>query len=186
MIRALRQRHRRTFAVLSASLPLVFAAALMARPEGMDSVPLPATFRPPTLETPSLPWPGTSPVLGDGFATVTGYRVDEGKLWLDLDIGELPAFPGLILYWLPSAVETGAALPDGARLVQPLASHVQRSVPLTPAALQADGWLALYSLGHQQIIATPTTLDSAALREAVTRDAELRDASLRDAGGAGR
>jgi hypothetical protein len=172
VIRPLRKRHDALIGIIGLLLVTTFAFGLVARVsaepavsgvpdslrDGADGVSARVTGLPPVVGRP------TSPVrlpldVGDLVAT----RGGGAGAYLDLDIGELPPTPGLLLYWSPSAMAPRTTLPTDAVLLGALRPRTLASYPLPPEALSGTGSLMLYSLGHQQTVGEPLPLDASSL-----------------------
>ena len=147
MIRELRLRHTRIWLVLAIVLPVGYAASLAGR-VGIPEDPGEG------LRTPDLPgsailelaggWGGL-PIRGRGFA-----RPEAGP-WLELQPLEDLRRPDVLVYWTARLGERG--VPDGAHLLGALAGTQRRRFAL-PEAAADGGHLLLYSLGHQQRVAS--------------------------------
>ncbi len=154
MILSLRRRHRWLIAILSVLLPLAFAAAMFARkaPRANEA---PAAFPPlaPALSQIILSkndlWPNLNLVT-----RVCGDALPPTQLALELQPQEELRAPEVLVYWSPQNSGAPEALLRDAYLLGTLAGKQKRSWPLPEAALRADGMLILYSLGHQQVLAT--------------------------------
>jgi hypothetical protein len=150
MILSLRQRHRRTFAVIGVLLPLAFVAGIVAR----RTVPE-ISMLPPALSTTSAQ-----------TFTATGYERDDAfdnapvkiRLWRDLSTGQFAVGfgapkdfvkPDLIAYWITGQPTNRTELPTNAIL---LGSFVATTLPLPAEAATAEGSLILFSLADQEIV----------------------------------
>jgi hypothetical protein len=89
-------------------------------------------------------------------AVATRLRRGGGGFQVELAPETAIAAPAVLVYWSPAAA-TEKELPAEAFLLGSLAGTRARAFDLPAAALGRDGWLVLYSLGHQQV------LDAAAL-----------------------
>jgi len=111
---------------------------------------------------------------GQAVATCSALRSGPQGDQLDVQCGELPALPGLQLLWMPRAAPVasgpGAAasrtavgtLPSGSVLLGPLVARGTGTYTLPAAARTTGGSLALYSLGHQQLVGDSVALDATA------------------------
>ena len=172
MIRPLRKRHDAMIGAIGLLLATAFGLGLVARvtaePEvsgvpdsfrdGADGVAARRTNLPPVVGRPATPVR-----LPLGVGELVASRGGSGGAYLDLDIGELPPSPGLLLYWAPSPMAPRAALPTDAVLLGALRPRTLASYPLPADALDGSGSLMLYSLGHQQTVGEPLPLDAASL-----------------------
>ena len=144
MIHSRRRAHRRIFAVLAVGIPVLLASGLLLRPE-----------------VPPLPGDGASLFTAAGFErgeTPAGVDVAAGARRFALHRSEEDARsvvlaprddllrPDLLVYWTAQAVED--ALPPDAVLVGSLAGTAPRRLTLP----RAEGRLALYSLGHREVV----------------------------------
>ncbi len=157
MIRALRERHRRTMIALAATLPLGYLALVLARtPHSPYPTPIPAdrghrqAVGAPMvlLQSPEL----QAQLLGDSG----GAEPNAVEVTPDGD----PAIPDLLLYWAPTT-GSGAELPPDALLVGALRGSRQQVFPLPEPGMMAGGHFLLYSairheiLGGTPLAATP-------------------------------
>jgi hypothetical protein len=150
MIRPLRQRHRRVFAIIGVLLPLAFGGGIVARRT--------------VLETSILP-PELSTTPAQTF-TAIGYERDDVfenapvklRLWRDLSTGQFAVGfgvpkdfvkPDLIAYWITGQPTNRTELPTNAIL---LGSFVAATLPLPAEAATAKGSLILFSLADQEIV----------------------------------
>ncbi len=155
MIRPLRQRHRFLLAILSILLPLAFALALFARKAPSRVQETSAVLR---GDTPALPrvlfekedlWPDSKIA-----ARVCADALPPAQLALELQPREDFKAPDVLVYWSPRNSGADEELLREAYLLGALAGKQKRRWLLPEAALQAEGALILYSLGHQQVLAT--------------------------------
>ena len=153
MIAPLRRRHRWTTAVLAVAVPVLYVVALAARPDEPVVVSLPPEWSPAPagkveadlgllIEDP----PVVVRARGDGSSDV--------KSWgLELEPIEPIARPKMLVYWSASP-PTAGRLPEAATLLGGLAGRHARTFELPVAARGHAGTLVLYSLGHQEIVAS--------------------------------
>jgi len=154
VIRSLRKRHLATFSVLLVVLPLLYVLALSVRsePKIVESLPVfgddAAVF---------------SIVLAEyvhdapAFEATTRLVADEsraGRMHLDIVLHERIEAPDVLLYWSASDAAAGGQLPADAYLLGSLQRASRQQVPLPRAARERDGHLILYSLGHQEVVAS--------------------------------
>lgn len=149
MIRPLRQRHRRVFAVLGVLLPLAFAFGIFAR----RTVPHAASL-PPELSS----WTQTFSATGYERNDLFGKSPVQVRLWREQETGRLAVGfgaakdflkPDLLAYWSATQPATTGALPGDARL---LGAFVAGPLTLPAEASDTDGFLILFSLANQEIV----------------------------------
>lgn len=148
MIAPLRRRHRLTVASLAVALPVLYVVALAARPDEpvVDQLP------------PALAEAAAGEVDQDFGELVTDpavavrSRTDGAQWWVELDPGAPIALPEVLVYWTPSTVAD--RLPEDAFLIGSLAGARARAHGMPRDALGRDGTLVLYSLGHQEVVAS--------------------------------
>ncbi len=145
MIAPLRRRHRLWFPILAVVVPILYVLALAARP------------RPPIAELPAALAGSvdgelvreTEDLFGDHPVT-TRVRRGDGGWQVELEPAAVIVRPEVLVYWSASAA--GESLPAEAFLLGSLAGVRARVFDLPTAALGRDGWLVLYSLGHQEVV----------------------------------
>ncbi|MGC3957384.1 MAG: hypothetical protein QM813_05315 [Verrucomicrobiota bacterium] len=149
MIRPLRQRHRRMFAVLGVLLPVAFVVGIAAR-----KTAAPAETLPPELSPQTQAFTATGDERADLFAK-SGVKV---RLWQDLStrqyaVGFLApkdfVKPDLIVYWLAGQPDVSDKVPAAATL---LGSFVATALPLPNEATEKEGVLILFSLADQEVV----------------------------------
>ncbi|MEM1096610.1 MAG: hypothetical protein AAGJ10_18570 [Bacteroidota bacterium] len=150
MIRPLRTRHRVMVSTLAVVLPVLFVASLLVRqhPAVMDTLPVPVS-----AEAPSLLRSETTATFG---ALSVSLRVYEDarpatRLAVALRPDASPSAPDVLAYWSETP-PSAATLPDAAILLGTLAGPQSRTFMLPEAALRTEGYLILYSLGHQALL----------------------------------
>ena len=183
MIRPLRRRHARFVLTLALTLPVLLTAALLARPdEQLARMALPssllATHDVQPLPLHDLGQPSSSPgavALPGGIGVLRAARLAKGPLddsSLDLEFGDLPASPSLLLYWAPMAslsiTVDDVVLPDDAVLLGAPRPRSAGRFPLPAAALAGEGTLFVYSLGHRKLLGAPLVLSSKLLESLAT------------------
>ena len=150
MIRTLRRRHRRMIWTLAIIVPVLFVAALLARPTPpiADGLALEATPAYPTEVNawddlwPSVPI--TTRLLAD--------RMPAEQLAVELTPTEALLRPDVLVYWVPGEVQE-AALPETSYLLGALQGTEPQVWPLPEEARYVSGTLLLYSLPHDEVIA---------------------------------
>jgi len=174
VIRALRERHRKSFYVLAALLPLMFAVALAKRETAPVLERLPGALAPSALALERLVWEreslwdalpittrlgttrlGTTRLgttrLGTRHLGATPTSPSMEELALELVARERIALPDLLVYWSPAS-EPSTSLAAGARLLGTFAG--ERGVYALPAEASRGGGLLLYSLARAEVIDT--------------------------------
>lgn len=161
MIARLRRAHRAIHRIAWLPIFLLFVAALSSRrpveiaDDGWAALPAAAhgsgTMRTPTSAPRALLgtsteafgiWPARLSVWTDGTLEIEPLR--------PLDR------PELLIYWLSDPL-VGETLPDSAQLLGRLAGTATRRFRLPPSSSASPGdpgILVVYSLGHQQVVAT--------------------------------
>lgn len=148
MIAPLRRRHRMTMAALLVALPALVALALAARREEPRMNSLPAG-----LET--GPRSGGADVesyelFAELGVAVRGRRTVAGAT-LELAPAKPLGRPDVLVYWSAENADS-ERWTEGALLLGVLGDRARiYSVPATAAA--RDGYLVLYSLAHQEVLA---------------------------------
>lgn len=143
----LRAQHRSIFVVLGAALPALVAAAVIRRPK---SVQEPGAA--PGLEE----WSAVAPVAGEPpRLSIDGLRA---RVALPPDWNE----PDALLYLLPRGARAARSVPAEALFLGVVRSGGPRSfaLPALPEPPET-GALLLYSLAHQEILATSGALAEA-------------------------
>ncbi|MEK7729639.1 MAG: hypothetical protein AAB354_14630 [candidate division KSB1 bacterium] len=150
MIRPLRQRHRFIVFALALFLPLAFVLALSARKTPPRMRELPRALSNEASSFPRVLWMNENLWPDRNLTTrVCGDSIPPSRLALELHPREDFNAPDILVYWSPQ--NSGEDLND-AYLLGTLAGKHKRSWPLPEAALQTEGQIVLYSLGHQQIL----------------------------------
>lgn len=151
MIAPLRRRHRLTTTVLALAVPVLYGIALTGRPAEPTADALP-----PALA-------GASPAgelihdygaLFAGQAVATRLRGAGPDRWIELEPRGPIARPEVLVYWTPETAGPADRLPQDAFLLGALAGLRPRTFAVPAGALGRDGRLVLYSLGHQEVVAT--------------------------------
>jgi hypothetical protein len=157
MIRPLRQRHRAVWSLLAIALPLLFIAALSARPQPSPAFELPAGL--------ASAW-GAAPPLGadavrDAWQQAEGWRArrlrSTGRAGdaadgegVEVELGDVAPEPDLLVYWVDggegSPTELSEALASAWLLgAAPLGASRVYALPHPGGA----GTVVLYSLAHR-------------------------------------
>ncbi len=150
MILPLRQRHRRTIAVLGVVLPIAFAIGIAARKPIPTVANLPAEFKVTLQPTVGGDWEYTdlftnAPVR----AHLLKNRTTDGRLAVFLSADKDFVKPDLLAYWLPAYPKSVDALPRDAVL---LGSFNSTALPLPAQASKSDGVILLYSLADDEVV----------------------------------
>jgi len=150
MIRPLRQRHRRIFAVLTVILPASFAIGIATRQSVPMSQSLPAALAPEVVFTSKI-W------ARDDLFTKTPLRVvllrdyeNDGKFAVQLSAPAVFAKPDLLVYWTTNAVEAEDRIPDNAVLLGSFSGSAPLELP--GEFLSMPGTLILYSLANGEVV----------------------------------
>jgi hypothetical protein len=146
VIAPLRARHRLWTGALAVAVPVLYVLALAARTEP------PAVELPPALAEDAFG--DVLREMDDLFAehaVATRVRRGSGGFQVELEPATAIVAPEVLVYWSPSAA-MGDKMPAEAFLLGSLAGTRARAFALPAAALGRDGWLLLYSLGHQQVL----------------------------------
>ncbi len=164
MIAPLRRRHRLWTLTLAVVMPVLYVLALTARPQ------------PPVADLPSALAAADAggEVVREAtdlfavHAVTVRVRRGTGGWKVELEPQAPIVRPEILVYWSPSAPASEAlpaealpaealaaeALPAEAFLLGSLAGTRARVFDLPTPAFGGDGWLVLYSLGHQEVIDT--------------------------------
>lgn len=156
MIRSLRQRHRSIWIVLLVLLPAGFVAGIAMRrdvatappPESLSAEP-PGDWR--SAGTLEQFWPelGVNAHLFDVSSTAD---TPPGR-GIALSGPSALGIADPLLYWSATA-PSGAALPADAHLLGSITMPVSPRFPLPSQATDTAGNLIVYSMGHQEVVAT--------------------------------
>ena len=148
MIAPLRRRHRLMTAALLVALPMLLVLALGARTPVPTVASLPVALA--AGPDPRGADVETRDVFGDLDVTVRSWWTAAGTV-IAITPAEPLARPGVLVYWTASpAVDR---LPDDAVLLGALADR-GRTYAVPNAVASRDGYLVLYSLGHQEVVAS--------------------------------
>ena len=155
MIRPLRTRHRVMVTVLAVTLPILFVAGLLARKPPAEMETIPEALRPFSETSPTLL--AETPDLWGELAIVTRLHADAdsaSRLAVELHPETYLKAPDVLVYWHTDAPPADGVIPDGAYLLGSLSGAQARRFALPDTALTTDGHLILFSLAHQQTVAT--------------------------------
>ncbi len=158
MIAPLRRRHRLMTASLAVVVPVLYVVALTARPEETTAVLPLALSEGSTADSGKAGGANPGDLDNDFGELFTDPRVvvrsrsDGTTWWLELEPRQPITRPEVLVYWSRSAA-TGR-LPEDAYLIGSLAGDRARAFELPQEALGRAGTLVLYSLGHQEIVAS--------------------------------
>lgn len=157
MIAPLRRRHRAVTTALLAVVPLLYLAAVAVRSEAPVMAELPA------------PLAGEAPAGGTSAGRVlleADDLFDRAPITVRLRAGGGDDGDGRILELAPraplaepealayySGEPAGAGLPGSAVLLGAMDGTRPRAFPL-PAAAAGGGWVSIYALGHQEVVAS--------------------------------
>ena len=158
MIRSRRSAHRYVFGALAVALPVVFIAGSSLRPD----VPRVGDEAEDLLLAFDYPRSDATPVLrnsGDFEVAVLRSPEQSAEVFLRPRVSALR--PDVLVYWTAGSDATDV-LPTDAVLIGGLAGTRARLLELPPAFEDTPGAIALYSLGHQEVIATIALDDLAA------------------------
>lgn len=122
------------------ALPLLFAAALVVRPDWPTQ---PAESPAPAVET----WTTIGGVAG-ARALIERQSTRE---WLHLARTEKLVAPDVLVYWTEEAIDPDASLPNDAVLLGALGDV--GAVTFDLPVRSTSGTLVLYSLGHKSLVA---------------------------------
>ncbi len=152
MIHARRVAHRRIVSVLAFVVPALWGAGLLLRPE---VPPLSPADRRLLAEAGFAPEPGHASPLPASIADAGEafeLRLETGaggERLLAIRPTRVILRPDLLVYWLPDGVRAPGA---GAVLLGSLSGGSPRSWRLPEAAADGSGEIAVYSLGHGEVV----------------------------------
>ncbi len=151
MIQPLRRRHQRWFMVMAVFLPLAMIAGLVVRQ------PLPAAENLPATEPDDcrlLLWENAA--LWPSLSITTRVFADQQpatRLVVALQPRVYLKIPDLLVYWSADSSQPISKMTNAVFLLGQLSGTQTQRFRLPAPALSHDGFLALYSLAHQQQIA---------------------------------
>lgn len=148
MIAELRRVHRFASAALAVAVPVVFAAAIASRPGLPVNTSLPSGL-PATEVVSTTPLAWSSPGISGELA-----RHADGRIALDLDARSVATTPDVLVYWLEP--DDASDPPESGSLLGSIRGSHRQLIDLPAGAAERGGRLALYSLAHDEIVATST------------------------------
>jgi hypothetical protein len=151
MIRPLRQRHARIFAVLAVSLPVAFAVGVAARKPVPTIETLPAALKPETAAFTAIIWShndffSKTPIR----AVLLRENAETGRYAIQLFASAHFAKPDLLIYWSRGFNKSGNEIPDGAVLLGVLGESVPMQLPVEISS--GSGTLVLYSPADGEVV----------------------------------
>lgn len=153
MIRALRVRHRIAATVMAVGLPILFGSALAVRrpPRQMEAPPVLAAhdLRSWIVTGFQSQMFGALPVQYNQIADQEPPR----QAGVELVRSAPWAVPDPLLYWSVEKSEDERTLPIEAYLVGAVGADETQRFALPADALLRNGWLFMYSLAHQEVVA---------------------------------
>jgi len=149
MILALRQRHRRMFAVIGCLVPITFVVSIAARKPVPSVTQLPPALTAQEGESGAMVWERAD-LFAKVAVSVRLNRTASGDFTITCAAKGDFAKPDLIVYWATGVATNVEALPDSATLLGAFNAGVLR-VPATVAV--QEGALILFSLADQEIVA---------------------------------
>ena len=154
MIRPLRRLHQVTFLFLALLLPPIFSISLALRnlPKSMDKLPGELVVQVPELGVVIY----ERKDLWDGLDIVTRLLADHNtpptRLGIQLS-SQIPLpKPDVLVYWSEKNIEPDKRGPQHAFILGSFTGSAHQTLALPELALQVDGYLTLYSLGHQEVV----------------------------------
>jgi hypothetical protein len=159
VIRPLRQRHRRVFAVLGVLLPVAFIAGLAARNPVPTMATLPAEIVGDTSRFTTVVWKRTD--LFEGQTILTRLLTDDaGTVAIALSPKDPLAQPDLMAYWSDGNQPVQDRLPDDAVLLGAMTGIPAVPLGLPDSTTAREGRLILYSLADHEIVARSSTFSA--------------------------
>ena len=141
--------------VLAVTLPILFVAGLLARQPQARVETIPEAVASISETYPRLL--AEEPNLWGELAIITRLHANgapASRLAVELHPEAYLKTPDVLVYWHTDTPAAEGVVPDGAYLLGTLAGTRARRFALPDTALHTDGHLILYSLAHQQTIAT--------------------------------
>ena len=148
MIAELRRVHRFSSVTLAVAVPVVFAAAIAARPEAPVNASLPSGTRASDARA-KHPLAWTRPDIRAELALAP-----DGTSTVSIDASTLAVEPTVLVYWL----ETGETSepPAAGLLLGAVRGTGPQTIALPAGATLRGGSVALYSLAHEEVVSTAT------------------------------
>jgi hypothetical protein len=146
MIAELRRVHRFSSVALAVAVPVVFAAAIGARPDAPVNASLPSVAHDPYARaTHPLAW--SRPDIRAELVLAA-----DDSSTVSIDASSLAVEPTVLVYWL----ETGETSepPAAGRLLGAVRGTGPQTIALPAGAALRGGSVALYSLAHEEVVAT--------------------------------
>ena len=152
MIAPLRRWHRRAFGVLAFVVPAILVAAIAARPEAPVNAALPSDSQPsPVRAARQIAWSRPDVVSSLELRT-------DGATEIAFDPQSLATEPSVLVYWLDP--DDPSDPPAAGRLLGAVRGTGRQRFLLPADAATRGGRLALYSLAHDEVIATATIVST--------------------------
>ncbi len=151
MIAPLRRRHRWTTAVLALAVPVLYVVALSGRVPEPVAEALPSAL---AGDSPAGEVVNEYGALFTGQAIAVRLRGGGSSWWIELEPREPVTRPEVLVYWTPQTTAAADRLPPDAFLLGALAGRRPQAFAVPSAALGGAGRLVLYSLGHQEVVAS--------------------------------
>lgn len=157
MISPLRKRHRMMISVLMVIVPVVFIGALLVRSEIPAMEAVPDLHAHDTLDYSQVLFEAAD--LWGEAAIITRLKGDQSApthLAVELEPQRPLNLADPLVYWDPSGTATTNQLPTSAYLLGPMPGSGTRQFSLPDTARFIDGRLLLYSVAHQELLASAT------------------------------
>ena len=146
MIAPLRRWHRHAFGVLAIAVPAILVAAIAARPDAPVNAALPSDVPPSQLRV-------SRPLAWSRLDVVSSLEItNAGASEIALEAQSLATEPTVLVYWLDPNDASDPPAPG--RLLGAVRGTGRQRIPLPADAATRGGRLALYSLAHDEVIAT--------------------------------
>lgn len=148
MIAPLRRLHRRACVALAVAVPALLVAAIAARPGIPINEVLPSDSQPPQVRA-AKPVEWSRPDIVSSLEFTAG-----GATEIAIDARTLAVDPSVLVYWLEPG-ETSEP-PMTGRLLGAVRGAGRQRLSLPADSAIRGGRLALFSLAHDEVIATAT------------------------------